>query len=38
VKKRAASMLRLAVVDDAMRVRLDEIRTVLNGKPLRTCR
>ena len=31
-------MLRLPQVDDALRVRLDEIRTVLNGKPLRTCR
>ncbi len=31
-------VLRLPVVDDALRARLEEIRTVLNGKPLRTCR
>lgn len=31
-------LLRLPVVDDALRARLEEIRTVLNGKPLRTCR
>ena len=31
-------LLRLPVVDDALRARLEEIRTVLNGKPLRACR
>lgn len=31
-------VLRLPVVDDALRARLEEVRTVLNGKPLRTCR
>lgn len=31
-------VLRLPVVDDALRARLEEIRTVLNGKPLRACR
>lgn len=31
-------VLRLPLVDDALRARLEEIRTVLNGKPLRTCR
>ncbi len=31
-------VLRLPLVDDALRARLEEIRTVLNGKPLRSCR
>lgn len=31
-------MLRLAVVDDSLRPRLDELRALLNGKPLRSCR
>jgi hypothetical protein len=31
-------VLRLPVVDDALRARVEEIRTVLNGKPLRACR
>ena len=31
-------VLRLPAVDDALRARLEEVRTVLNGKPLRTCR
>ena len=31
-------VLRLPAVDDALRARLEEIRTVLNGKPLRSCR
>ncbi|MCW5650960.1 MAG: SPOR domain-containing protein [Ramlibacter sp.] len=31
-------LLRLPVVDETLRPRLDEIRAVLNGKPLRTCR
>ena len=31
-------LLRLPQVDDTMRARLEEIRTVLNGKPLRSCR
>lgn len=31
-------VLRLPAVDDALRARLEEVRTMLNGKPLRTCR
>jgi hypothetical protein len=31
-------LLRLPLVDEALRARLEEVRTVLNGKPLRTCR